>query len=407
MTETILTLNAGSSSLKFQLFAIDHDLPRQEIKGQIDGIGNRPRLFAADALGPIVERSFAPHKLPDLPAALELLRDWIEEPLNGRLPIAVGHRIVHGGVRFDRPLRIDKAILEELESLAPLAPLHQPNNLAPIRAIQQLLPELPQIACFDTAFHRNHSELVERFAIPQWLHDEGVRRYGFHGLSYEYIAGVLPEVAPEAAQARLIVAHLGNGASLCAMRDGRSLDSSMGFTALDGLPMGTRPGQIDPGIPLYLLTEKGMTVAEIEHLLYHDCGLLGLSGISSDMRDLEQSDDLRARFAVQFFAYRIAREIAALTAVLGGLDAVVFTAGIGENSARVRKAVCDRLKYFGITLDAAANMQNALRISLPGASPAVYVIPTDEELMIAKHAIELMKTSPRPSFAHELTGPAP
>ena len=402
MAATILVLNAGSSSIKFQLFAVEDGVLERQLKGQIDGIGTRPQLFATDAEGAtVVEREFPRAQVADVPGAMEILKVWVGERLAGRLPVAVGHRVVHGGPRFGQPILVDDDVLAALERYVPLAPLHQPNNLAPIRAIRALLPEMPQVACFDTAFHRSHGELADRFAIPRALHDEGVRRYGFHGLSYEYIAGVLPDVAPEAAGGRVIAAHLGSGASLCAMHGGRSVDSTMGFTALDGLPMGTRPGQLDPGVVLYLISHKGMSTAEVEHLLYHECGLKGLSGISNDVRDLEASTDPRARLALDFFAYRAAKEIGALTSVLGGLDAIVFTAGVGENSPRVRMAICDRLAWLGVALDDDANAENASQISARGARPAVYVIPTDEERMIAAHTLRMIGTN---AAAEPVTG---
>jgi len=295
---------------------------------------------------------------------------------------------VHGGAAYSQPVLIDDAVIDALDCLVPLAPLHQPNNLAPIKALRERLPDVPQVACFDTAFHRSQGELAERFALPESLFEEGVRRYGFHGLSYEYIARTLPEVAPEVARGRVIAAHLGNGASLCAMLDGKSVDSTMGFTALDGLPMGTRPGALDAGVVLYLIAHKGMTVDEVANLLYRDCGLKGLSGVSHDVRELLASDAPAARRALDFFAYRIAQETAALSSVLGGLDALVFTAGIGENAPDVRKNVCQRLAWMGVTLDGAANAAGATCISAAGAAPAVYVIPTDEERMIALHTLD-------------------
>jgi len=292
MSETVLVLNAGSSSIKFQLFALEGGAPQRRLKGQIEGIGTRPRLAAGDGDGrSLVDRTLAPEDVADLPGAMAVLEEWIQGQLAGRMPIAVGHRVVHGGARFDRPVLIDDNVLEALDRYVPLAPLHQPNNLAPVRAIRGRFPDLPQVACFDTAFHRNHGELADRYALPEWLHESGIRRYGFHGLSYEYIARTLPDVAPELAEGRVVAAHLGSGASLCALKAGRSVDSTMGFTALDGLPMGTRPGQLDPGVVLHLIAQEGMGPREVEHLLYHECGLKGLSGISNDVRDLLASDE--------------------------------------------------------------------------------------------------------------------
>jgi acetate kinase len=394
MTNTILVLNAGSSSVKFQLFAIGDGTPLRKLKGQMERIGTKPRLIARDADGAsLVERTLAAADVPDVPAAMGVLRVWLREHLAGRLPVAIGHRVVHGGPRLDRPVLIDDEIIAELERYVPLAPLHQPNNLTPIKAIRELLPEMPQVACFGTAFHREHGELADRYALPEELYEEGIRRYGFHGLSYEYIASVLPKLLPEAADGRVIVAHLGSGASLCALRAGHSVDSSMGFTALEGLPMGTRPGQLDPGIILYLIMQKGMSPQEVERLLYNDCGLKGLSGISNDVRDLVASDDPRAKRALDFFAFRIAKEAGALASVLGGLDGLVFTAGIGENEPGVRRNVCERLAWLGVELDQEANAGNATRISREGTRPQVCVIPTDEELMIATHMMQFLGKS--------------
>ena len=344
MVPSILVLNAGSSSIKFQLFAIEDDAPQRRYRGQIEGIGAQPRLMVADAeMAPVFERMFEPGEVADVPSAIEVLRDFLREHLAGRLPVAVGHRVVHGGPHFDRPVLVDDEVLDQLRRYVPLAPLHQPNNLIPIEAIRERLPEMMQVACFDTAFHRSHSELADRYAIPDELHQLGVRRYGFHGLSYEYIAKVLPDAAPaEVAGGRVIAAHLGSGASMCAIQEGRSVDSSMGFTALDGLPMGTRPGQIDPGIVLLLITHRGMSPQQVEQLLYHECGLKGISGISNDVRNLLASDDPRARLALDVFAFRAAKEVGALASVLGGLDALVFTAGVGENAPELRKDICDR-----------------------------------------------------------------
>ena len=349
--------------------------------------------MVADAeSAPVFERIFEPTEVADVPSAIEVLGDFLREHLAGRLPVAVGHRVVHGGPRFDRPVLVDDEVLDELRRYVPLAPLHQPNNLVPIEAIRERLPDMLQVACFDTAFHRSHSEVADRYAIPDELHQWGARRYGFHGLSYEYIAKILPDAAPEVAAGRVIAAHLGSGASMCAIQGGRSVDSSMGFTGLDGLPMGTRSGQIDPGIVLLLITHKGMSPQEVEHLLYHECGLKGMSGISNDVRDLLASDDPRARLALDVFAFRAAKEVGALATVLGGLDALVFTAGIGENAPEVRKNICDRLAWLGIALDDGANARNSALISQDGIEPRVYVIPTDEERMIALHTLQFLGT---------------
>jgi acetate kinase len=322
MTETILILNAGSSSIKFQLFAVDADdkLTRR-MKGQIDGIGTRPRLFAKAKEGEtLVDQSWPASAVADAAAALDKAVTWLQQQLGGELPSAIGHRVAHGGPDFGEPTVIDDAVLEQLERLVPLAPLHQPNNLAPIRAIRLRRPGLLQVACFDTAFHRGHAEVAQRYAIPDALHREGIRRYGFHGLSYEYIAKTLPRVAPAVAGGRVVVAHLGGGTSMCAIESGRSVDSTMGFTALDGLPMGTRPGQIDPGILLYLLNANGWDAARLERFLYLECGLKGLSGVSNDMRDLLASNAPLAKLAVDYFVYRILHETGALASVMGGID---------------------------------------------------------------------------------------
>ena len=305
-------------------------------------------------------------------------------------PVAVGHRVVHGGPEFDQPVLVTEDVLHRLEQYIPLAPLHQPHNLAPIRTIMADLPGLPQVACFDTAFHRKHSAVADHYAIPEQFYAEGVRRYGFHGLSYEYIAGRLAEIAPEVAKKKVIVAHLGSGASMCALSGGQSVESTMGFTALDGLPMGTRAGQIDPGVVLYLIEQKGMSAHEVQHLLYHDCGLKGLSGISNDMRELEASPDPRAAFAIDYFVYRIALFTGTLAAALGGLDAFVFTAGIGEHSPSLRARLAAKLSWLGVKLDQTANTGGRQLISAAGSAVAVYVIPTDEELMIARHTLALI-----------------
>lgn len=391
MKQNVLVINAGSSSIKFQVYASAPDGPKQRLKGQLEGIGARPHLIATDAGGKIVkDQSYAVADITDTPTAVEVLRLWLREHLAGDFPFAVGHRVVHGGPDFDQAVLIDESVLTQLERYVPLAPLHQPHNLLPMRIIRRNQPQMLQVACFDTAFHRAHGELADRFAIPEALYDEGIRRYGFHGLSYEYISQALLDIAPEAAKGRVVVGHLGSGASLCALQNGKSVDSTMGFTALDGLAMGTRSGQLDPGVVLYLLTEKGMSAQEVERLLYNDCGLKGLSGISNDVRDLLASTEPRARLALDFFAYRIAKEIAGLTSVLGGLDTIVFTAGIGENASEVRKNVCDRLAWLGITLDEKANEENAQLISRSSIMPAVYVIPTDEEWMIAQHTVDIV-----------------
>lgn len=394
--DTILVVNAGSSSVKFQIFSVDGEGSlRRQIKGQMDGIGSRPRLRASDASGePRADRAYPIEAVPDVPSAMAIAGEWLRDELR-ITPMAVGHRVVHGGPDYDRPVLVDHGVVTRLERFAALAPLHQPHNLAPIRSLLANFPALPQVACFDTAFHRSHSAVADHYAIPHQLHAEGVRRYGFHGLSYEYVAKTLPQVAPEIAKGRVIVAHLGSGASMCALRDGRSVESTMGFTALDGLPMGTRPGQIDPGVVLYLMAEKGMSASNVQSFLYRECGLKGLSGISNDMRELEASADGHAKLAIDYFVYRIGLNAGMLAAALQGLDAFVFTAGIGENSVSIRARVAEQLGWLGVALDPAENARHARLISSTSSSRIpVYVVPTDEELMIAQHTLTLLMNSP-------------
>ncbi|GEO40065.1 acetate kinase [Skermanella aerolata] len=402
MPDTILVINAGSSSIKFQLFEIADGAGELtlSLKGQIEGIGSHPSLIARNKQGEIVtHRIFAVADLPDARAALGQLASWLRAWHDGAFPVAIGHRVVHGGPDYDTHVAVDDDVLAKLEVLVPLAPLHQPNNLLPIRAIRATQPGVLQVACFDTAFHRGHPDVADRYAIPEQLYLEGIRRYGFHGLSYEYITRSLPIVASEVAGGRIVVAHLGSGASMCAIRDGRSLDSTMGFTALDGLPMGTRPGQLDAGVILHLITHKGMTADAVQHLLYHDCGLKGLSGISNDVRDLLASDDPRAKLALDYFVYRAGLALGSLTAAIEGLDAIVFTAGIGENSPVIRARICRQARWLGIDLDKTANAATdaagARLISSPASRVRVYVIPTDEERMIAHHTLEIFRRQRR------------
>ncbi len=389
--DAILVVNAGSSSLKFQVFGIEAKINlKRLIKGQVDGIGTRPRLRATAADGTVViDQTFSSEQVRDLPAAIHETGAWLRDTQNFEL-IAVGHRVVHGGPEYNSPVLIDAEVVTRLERYIPLAPLHQPNNLAPIRSLLERRPEVPQVACFDTAFHRGHSAVADHFAIPEHFYTEGVRRYGFHGLSYEYIAHRLREVAPTIANKRVIVAHLGSGASMCALSGGKSIESTLGFTALDGLPMGTRPGQLDPGVVLYLITEKGMDPTAVQNLFYHECGLKGLSGISNDMRDLETSTDPRAAFAVEYFVYRVGLYAGMLAAALGGLDAFIFTAGIGENSATIRARIVEKLAWLGAVIEPAENTARKLLISRPNSGVALYMVPTDEELMIARHTLELL-----------------
>jgi len=389
--DAVLVVNAGSSSVKFQIFDVESGTePQRLVKGQLDGIGTQPRLRVEASDGArLIDKSYAPGQVADVPAAMVAAGDWLQETQQVQL-VAVGHRVVHGGPDYDRPIVVDANVLTHLERLSPLAPLHQPNNLAPIRSLLTRRPDLLQVACFDTAFHRSHSAVADHYAIPEHFYREGVRRYGFHGLSYEYIAGRLCEVAPTVANGRVIVAHLGSGASMCALAGGKSIESTMGFTALDGLPMGTRPGQIDPGVLLYLMTEKAMVPAAIENLLYHESGLKGLSGVSNDMRELEASDSPDAALAIDYFVYRIALNTGMLAAALGGLDAFVFTAGIGENSIRIRARVAEKLAWLGGIFDATANETGKSLISRPEGKVGLYVVPTDEELMIARHTFSLL-----------------
>jgi acetate kinase len=390
--DTILVVNAGSSSVKFQIFELAKSGDAQRlIKGQVDGIGTRPRLRAETRDGtPLIDKAYAPQDVADGAAAITAAGDWLRETQKVNL-VAVGHRVVHGGPDYDRPVVVNKDVLMRLEQFSSLAPLHQPNNLAPIRALLTRRPELLQVACFDTAFHRTHSAIADHYAIPERFYQEGVRRYGFHGLSYEYIAERLRDVAPAIANGRVIVAHLGSGASMCALASGRSVESTMGFTALDGLPMGTRPGQIDPGVLLYLIAEKRMSLKDVEDLLYRQSGLKGISGVSNDMRELETSDAAGAKLAIEYFVYRIGLNAGMLAAALNGLDGFVFTAGIGENSATIRARVAEKLAWLGISFDDSANNKGGPLISKPQSKIAVYAIGTDEELMIARHTVSLLR----------------
>ncbi len=389
MPGIILVLNAGSSSIKFALYdaAAGQTLLHH---GQVEKIGIAPHLHIRAANGELVHEMAWPADVLDHAAATRAILAAADRLSAGRPIIAVGHRVVHGGVAHAEPMRVTAPILEALGALIPLAPLHQPHNLAPIRFLSADAPDLPQVACFDTAFHRDQPPLAQAFALPRDLTAAGVRRYGFHGLSYEYIARRLREITPDVAHGRVIVAHLGNGASLCAMHQGRSIASTMGFTAVDGLMMGTRTGALDPGVVLYLMEQHGMDAARIEDLLYRRSGLLGVSGISSDMRTLRASIDPHAREAIDLFVYRIIREIGSLAAALGGLDALVFTAGIGENDAPTRREVTAGCAWLGATLDDARNGAGEALISPDGAPVSVWCIPTDEERMIALHTTEIL-----------------
>ncbi len=391
MADAVLTLNAGSSSIKFSLFEVDGEASpslRMVSRGEIEGIGSAPHFVVRDLAGAILAERRWPDPNQAFASLLEAAIDWAEGHLGADRLIAVGHRVVHGGANHYWPERVTAALLDALDRLTPLAPLHEPHNIEPIRAIAASRPNLPQVACFDTAFHHTMPKVATRFALPREYEQAGVRRYGFHGLSYEYIASRLRDIAPDLAKGRVITAHLGNGASLCAMLDGRSIDTTMGFTALDGLVMGTRSGNLDPGVILYLEQERGLSAKQVETLLYEQSGLLGVSdGLASDMRTLLASDDPRAKEAVELFVYRIVREIGALTSSLGGLDGLVFTAGIGEHAPEIRERVCARLGWLAVALDAKANQRNAGLISTPDSGVAIRVIPTDEEAMIVRHTL--------------------
>ncbi|MBK8387442.1 MAG: acetate/propionate family kinase [Candidatus Accumulibacter sp.] len=392
MEKAILVLNAGSSSLKFSVFEVpDSGEMRARAVGQVEGLGTAPRLKVKDGDGQrVADVRWETTEVANHAQALDAIAALLRSRFEGQVLAGVGHRVVHGGADHSAPLLITAPVMEKLDTFVPLAPLHQPHNLAAIRALQQARPDLPQVACFDTAFHRSQEMVAQLYGLPYEYYERGIRRYGFHGLSYEYIAATLPSVAPEIAGGRVVVAHLGSGASMCAMHHGRSVGSSMGFTALDGLMMGTRPGNMDPGIVLYLLQQEGLSAKQIEDLLYKRSGLLGLSGIGNDMRVLEASDAPRARLAIDHFVYRISRELGGLAAVLGGVDALVFTAGIGENSAHIRQLVCQQAQWLGLELDADANERGDTRISRVGSRMSAWVVPTNEELMIARHTRALL-----------------
>lgn len=387
MEEVILVLNSGSSSIKFTLYSG----AAPQVDGQISGLGAKPRLSLVSSVSTArVERPLTPDEGKTHGNALATLIPLLETELGGKTVDAVGHRVVHGGVSFTQPVRIDDKVLEELGKLEPLAPLHQPHNIAGITAARDVFPNAVQTACFDTAFHREHPWVNDTFALPRSFYEEGVRRYGFHGLSYEFICSHLKATRPDLYKGRVVVAHLGNGASMCAVLNGQSIGSTMGFTALDGLPMGTRCGQLDPGVVLYMLTEKGMTPDEVSELLYRNSGLKGLSGLTQDMRTLTASDDPRAGEAIDYFVFRIRRELGAMAAVLGGLDTLVFTGGIGENSVLVRERVCANQDWLGLSIDPAENHSGAERISSDQSKVNVLVIPTNEEEIVRRHTSALL-----------------
>jgi len=387
MTErgAILAVNAGSSSVKFALFGPDLD---RRLKGELEGVGTRPRLTAAGERGETVE-DWSGRGADDAPGLIRRLIDWIE----GHAPegglAAIGHRVAIGGLEHSGPALVTPALMEKLRAMVPLAPLHQPRNLEPIEVLGASHPEAPQVACFDTAFHRTLPREAQLYALPRELTEAGAHRYGFHGLSYEYIASRLPALDPRAAAGRAIVCHLGSGASLCALSAGRSVATTMGFSPLSGLVMATRPGELDAGLMIWLLRERGMSVDQVERMLYHDAGLKGVSGLSGDMRVLLASDDPRAREAVDLFTYSVATEIGRLVAALGGLDALVFTAGVGEHAPAIRSAVCERLQWLGLRLDPARNGGKAGRISAPDSAASIWVEPTDEERMVALHTAQV------------------
>ncbi len=392
MADAILVINAGSSSIKFSLFRDSGPELTAHLKGQIEGIYTAPHFEGKDASGKRLEEKTWPAGTQlGHHGAIAAILAFLDGHMEDHRLVGVGHRVVHGGVDFLEPVRIDADVLRKLEHLIPLAPLHQPHNLEPIRAIAERQPDLAQIACFDTAFHRSQPAVAQAFALPESITDLGVHRYGFHGLSYEYIARVLPRYDARAAGGKTVVLHLGNGASMCAMEGGRSVATTMGFTAVEGLPMGTRCGALDPGVMLYLMDELKMDARSIERLIYHQSGLLGVSGVSSDMRELLASSQPRAKFAVDLFVYRVRREVGALSAALGGLDALVFTAGIGERAAPVRERICRDAAWLGLDFDAAANAIDGPRISTVSSHVSAWVIPTNEELMIAQHTRDALR----------------
>jgi len=408
MNHCISVVNAGSSSIKFSLYDnLDEESLRLLCKGQIEGIGTVPRFRSVNSVGEIIDEATW-EDLPDIDhkGLMSHLIFWIRKyrkALDLEL-VGVGHRVVHGGEIYSHPQLIDEGVLKVLEQFIPLAPLHQPHNLGPIRTVEKLNPEIPQVACFDTSFHTTNPPVAQLFALPRWLTEQGVRRYGFHGLSYEYVARTFSQYDPIAAKGRVVVAHLGSGASMCAIRGGKSIASTMGFSAMDGLPMGTRPGNIDPGVVLYLMQQKGLDAGEIESILYKQSGLLGVSGISNDMRELQQSTDPRAMEAISLFIYRIRRELGSLVAALGGLDALIFTAGIGENDALIRARVCDQATWLGVRLDPEANRNRGPKISTSESAVSVWVIPTNEELMIASHTRDVLAGMTQPSRARAYAG---
>ncbi|PWU13619.1 MAG: acetate kinase [Verrucomicrobia bacterium] len=407
MTDAILVINAGSSSIKFSVFAAKNGELTQAFRGQVEGLFTSPHFIAKDAAGSVMgEKSWGDGVKLGHEGAIEYLRVFLRENRGDLRLAGMGHRIVHGGLRFFEPVRIDAEVVADLEKLVPLAPLHQPNNLAAIRLVLEKMPDVPQVGCFDTGFHHTNPQLAQLFAIPKELTDAGVRRYGFHGLSYEYIASVLPEKAPQAAKGKTVVLHLGSGSSMCALAGGQSIATTMGFSALDGLAMGTRCGALDPGVILFLLDQRKMELRSLEKLLYSQSGLLGVSGISSDVRILLESKDPRAKLALDLFVYRIGRELGSLAAALGGLDAMIFTAGVGENAVKIREAVCRNAEWLGVDIDPAANARGGPRITKSRSRVAAWVLPTNEELMIARHTLLVLGLRRRRRPARELAAAA-
>jgi acetate kinase len=390
MTDHILVLNAGSSSVKFAVYGRDAKSWRDEVRGQVEGIGTAPKFSAKDAAGEKLVDEKLGAEVRDARAALGCLAEWLRKQFPAAKLAGVGHRVVHGGSRHAAPALVTDEVLANLRALIPLAPLHQPHNLAAIDVLRERQPDVPQVACFDTSFHRGQSALAELVPLPKRIRDQGVQRYGFHGLSYEYIASTLPQAAPDVADGRVIVAHLGSGASLCALKKRKSVECSFGFTALDGLCMGTRPGALDPGVVLHLFQTLEMSAKEVESMLYKESGLLGISGVSNDMRELEASKEPAARLAIDYFVYEAAKQIGALAAVLGGVDALVFTAGIGERSAKIRKQICAASAWLGLDLDDGANAKHGPRISTAKSRVSAWVVPTNEELMIARHTASVL-----------------
>jgi acetate kinase len=387
MTGCIAALNAGSSSIKFAIYEGETLL----FRGRVEQIGISPKLRVFDASGAPVADEAWPAQGADHNVATKALLETGVGLIGGRPVLAVGHRVVHGGVAYAAPVQINDQVLADLSELSPLAPLHQPHNLAPIKAIAAAAPHIPQVACFDTAFHRQQPHLAQLFGLPREITEAGVRRYGFHGLSYEYVVSRLGELAPEVAGGRLVVAHLGNGASACAVLAGRSIASTMGFTAVDGLLMGARSGSLDPGVLLYLMDVRGMDARDIEDLIYRRSGLLGVSGVSSDMQVLQASAEPAAAEAIALFCYRIVREVGSLAAALGGIDGLIFTGGIGENDAKVREAVAEGCRWLGVELDRELNSIGAGRISSESSTVSAWVVPTDEERMVVRHTAQVLR----------------